>query len=205
MKDLAGKSYGLWLVLSEGPRDKANKRQWLCRCECGLEKLVNQGNLTSGKSKNCVNCKEHYVKHGLAEKHRLYSTWKSMRSRCNNPNVSAYKYYGGKGIRVCTEWGDFQVFVDDMYPSFVEGLTLDRIDGNLGYSKENCKWSTIPEQNENQSTAVLVEYQGSFVNESVLAKLTGVPRTTIQARRLRGATTEEMIHGFGSIQKAEQT
>lgn len=140
--------------------------------------------------------KPRHLPRGFRDKHRLYSTWKSMRSRCNNPNVDMYRYYGGKGIQVCDEWAEFWVFVDDMYPSFIEGLTLDRIDNNKGYCKENCKWSTKFEQATNQGKSLKLMYLGELYTEAQLSRQTGVGRTTIQTRRKRGATVEEMVHGF---------
>lgn len=130
-----------------------------------------------------------------SESHRLYSTWKSMRTRCTNSNTHNYKYYGGRGIKVFREWEDFWVFVKDMYPSHKEGLTLDRIDNDGNYCKENCRWATKSEQNNNQTKSLEIFYEGEFYTEAELAALTGVIRTTIQSRRKRGFTPEEMVNG----------
>lgn len=86
--------------------------------------------------------------HGLSN-HRLFVTWKNMISRTSNGKDVAYKNYGGRGITVCNEWLEPKNFIDDMYPSFIEGTTLDRIDNNKGYSKENCTWSTREAQARN--------------------------------------------------------
>lgn len=128
--------------------------------------------------------------------HRLYSTWKSMKTRCLNKNVKSYKYYGGKGITICDGWlKSFNKFVEDMYPSFEEGKTLDRKNNSLGYSKDNCRWATSTEQNSNQSKNVSIEYQGKFYTEAQLSRLTGVGRTTIQTRRRSGFSNEEVVSG----------
>ena len=73
-----------------------------------------------------------------------------MLHRCIDPTNKHYFDYGGRGIKVCTEWYSIAKFINDVEVTYKEGLTLDRIDNNKGYSKENCKWSTITEQNNNR-------------------------------------------------------
>jgi len=79
------------------------------------------------------------IKHGLRH-HRLYDRWKDMIRRCNNPKTNNYHDYGGRGIKVCKRWLDIKNFIEDMYPSFIEGLTLDRKENDKDYSKDNCRW-----------------------------------------------------------------
>lgn len=81
--------------------------------------------------------------------HRLYTTWHHMVERCNKINSFNYHKYGARGIKVCDSWLNMDNFVNDMFPSYQEGLTLDRINNDLGYSKDNCRWTTIQIQNRN--------------------------------------------------------
>lgn len=87
-----------------------------------------------------------------------------MRNRCNNPKTGDYKFYGQRGIKISTEWNKFENFYRDMFLSYFQGLTIDRIDNNKGYSKENCKWSTIKEQCNNRRSNVLLTLNGKTKN-----------------------------------------
>lgn len=132
------------------------------------------------------------------EDHELYSTWKSMLSRCNNPNVSSYKYYGGKGVTVCERWsypGDgFLNFIEDMGER-PKGTTLDRIDVNGNYCKDNCRWASSEIQSTNRTDNVYIEYKGMLFTESQFAKEFGLKRTTVQTRRNKGYSAEEILNG----------
>lgn len=106
-------------------------------------------------------------RHGLT-KNPTYTTWRGIKQRCMNTKDKFYKDYGGRGITVCERWLDVRNFVEDMYPSYREGLSIERIDNNKGYSKENCRWATLKEQARNMrnnkkvtlgsETKILVEW-----------------------------------------------
>jgi hypothetical protein len=93
---------------------------------------------------------KHVVLHGhCIDKSPTYNTWCAMKQRCNYKKSISYKHYGGRGIKVCDRWNVFDNFLEDMGER-PDGMTLDRIDNNSNYYKENCKWSTWGEQVKNR-------------------------------------------------------
>ena len=109
--------------------------------------------IKSGSTKSCgcfnkMKMSEMSKKHGL-HNHKLYLYWTNMIRRCNNPKAKTYSYYGGRGITVCSEWLDVSNFINDMYPTFKEGLSLDRIDSDGNYEPSNCRWVTRTVQGRN--------------------------------------------------------
>ena len=116
---------------------------------CGKEFESMIQNVKESKTKSC-GCLRGDI-HGLTS-HKFYNTWKHMVGRCTNPKIKAYKDYGGRGITVCDEWLDIRNFVDwaeETSPN-IEGLSLDRIDNDKGYSPENCRWADKTTQQLNQ-------------------------------------------------------
>ena len=134
-------------------KSKYKARFGLYKCKCGNTFKSMTHHIKSGRTKSCgcikkMKMSEISKTHGLTY-HRLYKTWKSMMQRCNNQGIATYKYYGGRGITVCDEWLDVRNFIEDMYPTFKEGLTLDRIDVDGNYEPSNCRWVTTTVQGRN--------------------------------------------------------
>lgn len=115
---------------------------------------------------------------------RIYRIWKGMFTRCYNTKYRLFKDYGGRGILVCDRWHSFENFRDDMLSTYADGLSIERIDNNKGYSKSNCKWATTKEQNKNKRMFKLTREKiseirvkwnnGSYGIGKILAKEYGV-------------------------------
>lgn len=101
-----------------------------------------------------------------ADYHGMYGTkfhnsWRSMVTRCNGTaGLDSIKKYKNKGITVCERWLKFKNFYEDMFPSYIEGLTIDRIKNEFGYFKENCRWATQKQQQNNRTNSLRIEYMG---------------------------------------------
>lgn len=126
----------------------------------------------------------HYEQHGLSND-PLYKVWETMRDRCNNPNNDNFKWYGGRGIKVCEEWNLFSNFYRDMHPR-PDGMQLDRIDNEKGYSKENCHWTTATENLSNRRSCVYVDYKGQRMTLTQAAAACGVSRRALKVRLDKG-------------------
>lgn len=98
-----------------------------------------------------------------------------MLDRCRNTANQDWHLYGGKGVKVCTEWAaDFQKFADDMGPKPSPAHSIDRINGNGDYEPENCRWATAKEQARNTSRNVYVQFEGRSVTLAEACELSGV-------------------------------
>lgn len=105
-----------------------------------------------------------------------------MKQRCNNPNVKAFKNYGGRGIKYAKHWEKFDGFLEDMLTGYKPNLTLERIDVNGNYCKENCTWITKAEQTHNTRKTIFVEYHGSKIKLLELAKMHDMNYCTLYSR-----------------------
>lgn len=123
----------------------------------------------------------------------LYSTWRDMLNRCSLPTKKTYKDYGGRGIKVCSQWQEsFHQFRSDMGPR-PKSLTLERKDNNGDYTPENCIWATRKEQSRNQRTTRKVLIEGKEYKAADLADINGQLAITIVERAKAGLPYEDVI------------
>ena len=138
------------------PTTKSNHKTryglYLCPyCNNEFEAITQKVKQKRTKSCGCCTNKiiSQAVNRNKLRNHRLYGVWYQMIRRCTNPKDKGYVYYGSRGITVCESWLNIENFIKDMYPTFQEGLSIDRKNNNEGYNKENCRWVESTTQSRN--------------------------------------------------------
>lgn len=221
VKNLIDQNFGKLTIISRAENDKWGRSRWLCRCECGGEKIVNSRELKRGNTASCgcnylisnkainligqrfgrlkvirrsnnirnrvawecvCDCghiktllgdglrrglikscgclqKELATQRATTHGHcyeKLYGVWNSMRQRCTNPKSRDFPFYGGRGIEVCSEWGDYVEFRQWAFShGYAEGLTIERVDNDGNYHPENCEWIPLSEQAKNTRRSLI--------------------------------------------------
>lgn len=194
LNDLTGKRFGMLSVVRRVEND-GKYPLWLCRCDCGNEKVIRGYNLTYNgmTSCGCQTRPSHFI-HGFSHKERLYVIWKGMHQRCNNPNWKGARYYYEKGIRVCDEWRDYTVFREwAMSNGYGETLSIDRIDNDGNYCPENCRWTNAQVQANNQSRNKRITFNGETKNMSEWADVFEIPYDTLKRRLGCGWSVERAL------------
>lgn len=194
---MIGLKFNSALVLSETTRVNRLQPRFLCLCDCGKTFESDGRHLRSGGTKSCgcigrENARKASTTHGMS-KTKEFNVWHSMKSRCNNPNVKEYPFYGGRGIKVCERWfNSFENFIADMglCPS---GYSIERIDVNGDYSPENCKWIPRNDQSKNLRSNRVLTVNGVSKIMSEWAKDNGLTSQHIYTRLKRGWSVEEAV------------
>jgi hypothetical protein len=168
---------------------KADRAYWLCRCTCGVEKVLAGNRLTRGNDRSCgclrnemtsirskiiMTGTKHHLTHGMTNT-SFYTVHRNMIDRCYNPKNKDRVNYSERGITVDVRWQIFENFYSDMYESYLNHVraygkretTIDRIDNDKGYSKDNCRWATYREQNNNRRPFTQRKIKGGTLHDFV--------------------------------------
>lgn len=189
MKVEIGSKFGRLTVVGLISDSKNPKAE--CVCECGNTATPQRGSLVNGRAQSCgclkiEKTKARTIKTGLSES-SVYHRWASIKERCYNENEASFKNYGARGIRLSGDWMSFENFYRDMGAP-PEGMTLERIDTNGPYSKENCVWAPWSAQSTNKRTSKRWTIDGTVYQSSTeAAAALGIDASEIN-RRANGYT-----------------
>lgn len=205
--DITGKTFGRLTVIKRAP-DKGGRGQtyWTCECGCHEHTIIDvrSSHLRNGLIQSC-GClrKEKTINrtetHGMTRT-RLYRIWSNMKSRCYNENVPCFTRYGAEGKFVCSEWADsFESFRDwSLTHGYRDDLTIERIDGNKGYTPDNCKWATLEEQANNKRNNHIVEVDGNKMTLAQFARKYGLKYKRVEKQINKdGYTADEILLQVG--------
>lgn len=204
--DMTGQRFGRWLVVgrAERPANSSNRdARWEVICDCGNRCVVTRTSLVSGESQSCGCLQrelasqvtpERFRTHGMTETSE-YVIWCCMKARCTNPNNPGYPLYGGRGITICDHWlTSFENFYSDMGPRPSPNHSVDRIDSDLGYSPDNCRWADWDTQQNNRRNNSVVTHDGRTLTLSEWSHETGIPVKLLRSRYAQGLPPEKILH-----------
>ena len=197
-KDITGQKFGKLTVLYPLKYYKNGYGMWwLCVCECGNLTLVKGGDLRRKKfgRKSC-GCLQKIASKKHGKRHtRLYYIWTDMKQRCYNINLPAYRWYGGRGVVVYSEWkDDFMNFYDwSMANGYSDNLTIDRIDVDGNYSPDNCRWADWKQQNRNKRSNTIITINGETHCLKEWCEILGLRIGTVCQRLYYGWSMEKAL------------
>jgi len=189
LKDMTSMRIGMLSVIGRAPDaligiKKDKHVMWNCLCDCGKLKSISGARIRSGITKSCGCLKKLLTSERKSKRTGMkeYGIWCSMINRCNDKNVKSYHRYGGRGIKVCDRWNNFDIFISDMglRPSIHH--SIDRIDNDGFYNKDNCRWVTMKEQNNNRSNNRIIIYGGKSKTLQQWADDIGINQSSLRTR-----------------------
>ncbi len=194
--DISGKRFGRLVVLHRVDSPKFHMKKityFLCKCDCGNNIITRSSAIQSNHTKSCgcyksdikrQQCKNIWTTHGMTQS-KTYKTWAGIKRRCNNKNDKRYPDYGGRGIKVCSRWNRFENFLIDMGEKPTPNYSIERIDNNKGYNKNNCVWIPQNEQGNNKRNNVIFEFNGQIKTLAHWSKYLNINIGTLRNRILR--------------------
>jgi len=195
--EAVGRTFGRLTVLSVGKTEASGQRRVACQCTCGQQAEVSSCGLATGHTTSCgcfqlERTRSRHTTHGQSGSPEFWVWW-AMWQRTGDVNHPSYDQYGGRGVSVCAEWGDFACFFADMGPRPSSAHSLDRIDNNAGYCRENCRWATKVEQANNMRSNRFLEYGGQRMTVASWTRYLGWPKYTLISRLKLGWTPERAL------------
>lgn len=194
--DLLNQRFTRLLVL-ERTRLECGRAVWKCLCDCG-EVVYNVSRvLLIGRVKSC-GCLSKETTSIRMSTHKAtntpeHNTWEALRQRCNNKNHLAYKYYGERGITICPEWNDFEIFLVDMGSKSSPKHSIERKDNSKGYSKDNCYWATHTAQMNNTRQNRLLTLNGRTQSLTLWSREINIKVPTLKRRLNSGWSDEDVL------------
>lgn len=192
--NILGMRFGKLLVLCRSENSTRGKSQWLCRCDCGREKVV-EGERLKRSTRSC-GCgvveatRRRSTTHGhtvAKSTSRAFRIWCAMRSRCGSPSNADWAHYGGRGIAVCERWQCFGAFLEDMGEP-PPGMSIERTDNELGYYPGNCVWATADRQANNTRRNVFIRDGALTMTMADYSRARGIKYSTLRYHLRAGKT-----------------
>ena len=201
--DLTGTRVGRLTVIKRGT---GSRTKFLCRCDCGKEKVIDSSSLRNQTTRSCgcLNSeivKKRNYKHGEITHHSMtkeYRAWLHMKGRCVFPSDKSFHNYGGRGIIVCERWlNSFSNFLEDM-GRCPNGYSLERKEVNGNYEPENCEWIPMVNQARNTRFNVRLTAFGKTAILADWARELNVTYNAIKYHLAKGKSMQEIVSRFQS-------
>lgn len=201
--DLAGIRFGRLVAVERATLATSSGVMWRCTCDCGKTVVVRTGALRRGATKSCgclgaeLSAKR-FLKHGnsrIGKRSAEYGIWRTMKTRCLNPNSPEWSRYGGRGITICDRWNhSFQAFLEDMGPRPSPAHSIDRFPDNDGnYEPSNCRWATSKQQGRNRRSTHMLSWNDETMCATDWAIKLGMRVGTLLMRLQYGWSVEEAL------------
>jgi hypothetical protein len=196
MENVKVKEGSFYTLLGYSHKNKYYIKYYDVICVCGKSNKLTTQELKKNLSCGCKKDYEHIKTHGFSRTSE-YKSWQSMKDRCYNKNNPSFKDYGDRNINVCDEWlNSFECFINDMGKKPSKKHSIERLDVNKGYSKDNCIWATNKQQANNRRCNYLLTYKNITKTRSEWADIIGVNVRTIASRCRANKPIEQILKEY---------